>query len=138
MFEATIGSGLFLLVMFTLVGISTFLYKQITLQYVVNETMRWATIEDVHRSGVRVRNIASYTNAQIKTELERRAGLYNITLTDSDIHICPVGTPNCATEIGSNTTNLFSIATRRAVRILPGLLSFTIRAQAVGRTESRT
>ncbi len=133
MAEAAVSVGLLFFIIFAFSELGVFLYRQLTLQYLVNDTARWASLGEV----TEIRNSISfrhYTADQVKDHLRLAAGKYNIGISVNDIHLCPVTDPTCTTSIPLQKDAIFSL---RVTRNFPLIFRYRIpiSVHAVGRVE---
>ncbi|MCO6432537.1 MAG: hypothetical protein J5J00_16910 [Deltaproteobacteria bacterium] len=133
--EAALSSAAMLTTVCIAMQIAVVLFRQVSLQFAVNETARWAAIENVQFSTPRSFTVSPYSSSQIKAKLTAEAARFGISLNPSDIKICPFSDPGCAVEVGSAAPGLFIITVQRQAPFSFGFFTASLSAQAIARRE---
>ncbi len=134
--EMAIVCGFLFLTFFPTFGISIYFLKQLSIQYSVQEGMRWAILGlATDSSDPRPPRIRYSRESVIQQRIQRTAKSFGVDLNIDDIHICPAsGTPYCDENDAGVGDQMISIAVEHPVPFFAGQ-GLVARASVIGKNE---
>lgn len=140
--ETAISIGFFLILIFSFMDLGIHLYRQVSLQFIVNHTTRWASIGDVQfiSGGTRIQRVGTYTVSRIHDEILRQGQLYGVPIQPNQIvleSVCDAANPGCTVSALGTIPgdSMFRLAVNQGNRRILGFFNLSMRASALGLSE---